>query len=113
MREIKFRAWEPIHQRMFECEVVAYNKGYEDLASFEDGISQDIIMQFTSIQDKNGVDIYEGDILGYKDKRKHSKTVVKYNKVYAEEYGMYMGFNVSDDLEVIGNIYENPELLTE
>jgi hypothetical protein len=72
------------------------------------------IMQYTGLKDKNGVEIYEGDIIKY---AYHDYTVV----VKPLEHGRYSAFwDFSDFLdpsdnelgaEVIGNIYENPELL--
>ena len=64
-------------------------------------------------KDSKGKDIYEGDILGFSDKRKKRVMLVKHQIAYCEEYGDYIGFNFDKDLEVIGNIYENPELIEE
>lgn len=80
----------------------------------------DEIMQFTGLVDKNGKEIYEGDIFKTRT-RKTTNALVK----YVEEWGRYMacarqyengrnfveGAGVFKNREVIGNIYENPELL--
>lgn len=80
-----------------------------------------ILMQSTGLKDKNGKEIFEGDIItnGFR------KTIVNYGKqTIEEEFGAireYVGFNltlacgypeaVPINYEIIGNIYENPELL--
>lgn len=93
---------------------------YGDVIDFEDCV----LMQFTGLKDKNGKEIYEGDIINYKYSR-HTSTqfVVKYNEFQAtfivvdnhndlvytfRELADYIQLN---SLEVIGNIYENKELL--
>jgi len=130
MRDIKFRAWcKYIDHEIFK------NQMYYDIENwtFEDN-NNNLghmlqhpegweIMQYTGMKDKYGKEIYEGDILGFKDKRYKKglgerKEEIKFDDdIYCEEYGSYIGFeNFMEDcktLEVIGNIYENPELLKE
>jgi len=82
-------------------------------------------MQFTGLLDKNGKEIYEGDILSthipenrlYKNgeviySKEYLTYLVKYyfGKDYASEYLSYIQ-NMNIEVEVIGNIYENPEIL--
>ena len=77
-----------------------------------------ILMQYTGLHDKNGKEIYEGDIVKYRDSRGQHIEKVIFDKgcFYA---GMHWGSStrVAPKLintritEVIGNIYDNPELL--
>jgi len=134
MREIKFRAWDKEEKRMFSGE--GYNKTLYFLASWLEAHSKDnpltnkkqdsILLQFTGLEDKNGKEIYEGDIVkytGYSAYGRDSKT----SQVLIEWDDKGAGFNLGwltkpddgdiglsvIDIEVIGNIYENPELLKE
>jgi len=105
MREIKFRAWHKGSEVM--CKPLKL-----ELAGMYD--SDYIVMQFTGLKDKNGKEIYEGDILqlDYANKDRIVCEYVVYGNVsrfiMGEEEVVFTG-----GAEVIGNIYENPELLTE
>lgn len=78
-----------------------------------------ILMQYTGLKDKNGVEIYEGDII----KTLYNIGVIEWNNkqgrfnVYLNSKGIKneMNFmkNMADDCQVIGNIYENPEMIKE
>jgi uncharacterized phage protein (TIGR01671 family) len=69
------------------------------------------LMQFTGLKDKNGKEIYEGDIIvaDYdKEVRKHRQIIIQWQMSHYKN-----GWNVGNNgelFEVIGNIYENPEL---
>lgn len=130
MREIKFRAWDTKSESM-EYEI-AIGKGYgEDSYILFLGLGETFIidddivkiMQYTGLKDKNNVEIYESDIcrcLGGSEFNGH----YEYNRIYEVKWqgsGLEMmidncgyGWNYSSGfeyIEVIGNIYENPELL--
>ena len=112
MREIKFRAWEKHNGYMFDCDVISGDKGYPDWESFDDGVpSSKILMQFTGIKDKNGKDIYEGDILQIKvngiNKGREEVKFLGY-KWYPFGEGIPTDY-AGTELEIIGNIYQKPE----
>jgi uncharacterized phage protein (TIGR01671 family) len=113
MREIKFRCWIKEEKIMVTPEQLINLDG--NMAN-DDG--KDVLMQFTGLYDKNGKDIYEGDIMQAEVENPCSWLVVwNYNGFYLERYyddgkkdeGY---FGIITDWKVIGNIYDNPELLT-
>ena len=68
--------------------------------------------QYTGLEDKNGVEIYEGDFISCQNKIGQ----VKYEEsMFVVDFERTKGhlFTISDKCEIIGNIYENPELLKE
>ena len=116
MREIKFRAWNTEKNDMITCSGYWWEEeftGQEDLADTPGFV----VMQYTGLKDKNGKEIYEEDVLS---KSGHRNRIVKYvidafiaePIPFTEKDGPYRLKNYTHGCEVIGNIYENPELLT-
>jgi uncharacterized phage protein (TIGR01671 family) len=71
-----------------------------------------ILMQSTGLKDKNGVEIFEGDI-GWDDHQEVRGQVIFENGAFKYEWENISEdlFEVTDDIEIVGNIHENPELL--
>lgn len=79
------------------------------------------VMQFTGLYDKNGKEIYEGDFLSWSGEgiAKLNVEVKSHLATFGfRHYGSFLGLNMfagggETNLEVIGNVYENPELVPE
>jgi len=100
MREIKFRGWQ---DGQMVVSPISSNYG---LTRFFGFLYEDApIMQFTGLTDKNGREIYEGDVL---KGGVHKSWIVRWDGLQAE---WNIGLTVQHYYEVIGNIHENPELL--
>lgn len=122
MREIKFRAWDEKKKIMDnEIHLSEHGKSMDYDHGTYSGDNDDIVMQYTGLKDKNGKEIYEGDIIeeytyiAYCDDC-HGYAMFFSNiekNPYCAGCGgdfMWREFNEYPP-EVIGNIHENPELL--
>lgn len=132
MREIKFRAWDGI-KLIYQDGInyIDFRSGFAsvfDEYNYVDNCSKDIninsVMQYTELKDKNGKEIYEGDILKGSTKGNPDEVLaITYVKWDRGQFDLYTDMTLDSwedalynymqffDVEVIGNIYENPELL--
>lgn len=111
MREIKFRFWDSDNKVMcIEYHHPTWDKGINEQIK----LCKCPIMQYTGLKDKNGKEIYEGDILRFSPLTRSPKKfhVVKWEEEFGE-YGDSTGYDglINDYGEIIGNIYENSDLL--
>lgn len=107
MREIKFRAWHKSWIKgIMDYNPRAWIEDGEINSSFKE---KDIVfMQFTGLKSKSGVDIYEGDIVKYDDYSMKGNLI---NVLFDIELGCWHKAREYRYGEILGNIYENPELL--
>ena len=121
----KYRAWDSAKKEMFKDTFAITESGQvvvveqESVASSPDYVFVDhlVIMQSTGLADKNGKEIFEGDIVKMsKDVYSEStyyEVVRHYGGAYrleSKQHGCELWLRHTD-CEVVGNVYENPELL--
>ncbi len=139
MREIEFRIYDKELEKMIYLDDEDYDyrppltfrleqvfrkdNNYNDYEDFEwNDISDRVeIMQYTGLKDKKGKKIFEGDIVKDEyciyevvyDRNGYYVNVVKLLKACGTDIGLLYDLSDYKDLEIIGNIWDNPELLKE
>jgi len=134
-RELKFRAWDSERREMLVVDELRLNNSDGNAHVFVKGrgwlsAGAGTVMQFTGLRDKNGKEIYEGDTISMD---LYGDTLCGYQVTYCGNQdaglGMFAGYYFQrddfeswgelearctengDNYEIIGNIYQNPELL--
>jgi uncharacterized phage protein (TIGR01671 family) len=125
MRKIKFRAWDAKKKEMLEMFLDDIGPGFlmdffcNAFEAQMPGENNVKIMQFTGLLDKNGKEIYEGDIV---NARIYGDDPFNPQPIYYEGSAFWVDYKFPDfdrtslccfpeGVEIIGNIYENPEFL--
>ena len=130
MREIKFRAWDKYEEKMsYDVSIYSDKNGSwwsgdhidEDSGDTITSFDKGELMQFTGLKDKNGKGIFSGDLIRQHGTLYEIRPCVggfecqiwkEYKQGGAEEGSIYMFSCLLDTAcEIIGNLYENPELL--
>jgi uncharacterized phage protein (TIGR01671 family) len=123
----KFRAWDLLNHRMWpvvspdfilkRC-IIGVSPEWQENAIYEMRLEDLIIQQFTGLEDKYGNEIYEGDIVmwrGYEvenGKQIRPERILTISDYIKNTYNlMCITEGTGEVVEVIGNIYENPELM--
>lgn len=107
MRDIKFRAF--INKEMISAD----NLAFEEYGLLKDQLgSEPCLMQYTGLKDKNGVEIYEGDIVEETIVFNSIASVIYKGEGYIPFLYCGGGEMSPETCKVVGNIYQNPELLS-
>lgn len=119
MRELKFRGWDG---KLFYEPIICGEFHYADARAFEDGRASDSsLMQYVGLKDKNGIEIYEGDMLEYNgifqlvQFQIHTRTSSSgHGERSATTFAGYSFddyYGLPSQAKIVGNIYENPDLI--
>lgn len=112
MREIKFRAWNKARNVMVDLQKITPFALDASIMNM-DGVfipfhSDLVLMQYTGLKDKNGKEIYEGDLVDSGGTNQLPLTIIFYAPSFMMKRSHGQHHFIHDFVEVIGNIYENP-----
>jgi uncharacterized phage protein (TIGR01671 family) len=126
MEIIKFRAWDIVEKRYWYSDKQSTELG-DALSRWFTNPDRYKIQQFTGLKDKNGREIYKGDILKFAFSTKLKTGIIHYHKVMWNERKAKWSLERTDEKgkvhwiglgkvdlnghEIVGTVYENPELL--
>ena len=127
-REIKFRVWDKSQNKFLDYPCYFNNKDFNEFTAFDRYFKCDeegcILQQYTGLKDKNGREIYEGDIVQYN--RRSSYDGINFEVKWSEDNWGWVLVSKNKDylvnertpegyryefIEIVGNIFENPDLL--
>ena len=120
MRDIKFRAWCETEKHMYNWNDLL-NQNLKNIFTITKSCGYNL-MQYTGLHDKNGKEIYEGDIVYCQTKYGKAKAIIKFIDgkfvaywdsilTHPQNGHCIACYEINKRFEVIGNIYDNPELL--